>query len=136
MNLNNLKTGKRLTLGFGIMAALMLILVVIAWWQMGAMNTDMDSSLREADKMIKIRDVATSLDNLYLEMWGLVTSSDASAKKARQSSVEAKRAEYLKSMGELKTSETTEEGKKLLSALEAVVGRDSRPQSEHHGYGT
>ena len=36
-NMNNLKTGTRLALGFGTLTALLLLLAGAAWWQMAAL---------------------------------------------------------------------------------------------------
>ena len=121
MNLGNLKTGKRLAFGFGILAALLLILSAMAWWEMTGINQGMDAALGESDKMVKIKDVSTSLDGLYLDMYGLVSAKDAATKQEHKAAIEADRAAYKKGLEELKAAAKTQEGKDLLAKLEEVV---------------
>jgi hypothetical protein len=83
MNLNNLKTGKRLAIGFGGIAALLLMLCATAWWEMTAINQNLDIAMEEAANMNKTQDVCRSLDSLYLEMYDLVAAKDARSKRAR-----------------------------------------------------
>ena len=69
MNLGNLKTGRRLILGFGILAALMVVLAATAMWEMGGIKQGMDTALVESAKLSRIKDVGTSLDNIYLDLY-------------------------------------------------------------------
>jgi hemerythrin-like metal-binding protein len=121
INLNNLKTGKRLAIGFGTLAVLLLLLSATAWWEMSAINKGMDTALTQQGKLVKLKDVATALDNIYLDMWGLVTAKDATEKQARQASIEARRTEYRKWLAELKAAAASKEDKDLLANLEAAV---------------
>ena len=121
INLSNLKTGKRLALGFGTLAVLLLVLAATAWWQINHINSNMDIALEESEKMTKVRGLGTCLDTLYLEMWGLVTAKDTSTKQARKTAIEAQREEYRKELGELKAAAKTAEGKQLLVSLEAAM---------------
>ena len=121
INLSNLKTGKRLALGFGTLAVLLLLLSSIAWWSMSRINEGMDVALTQSAKMVKLKDMSTSLDCLYLQMWGLVTTKDATEKKARVAKIETLRADYRKVLQELKAEAKHQEDKDLLAKLEAAV---------------
>ncbi len=121
MNLNNIKIGKRLAFGFGTLSALLLLLLATAWFEIAEINKSMDVALAEAAKMSKMKDVSASLDNIYLEMWGLVSAKDATAKQTRKAAVEVNREEYKKSLKELKDASKTQQGMELLTKLEDVV---------------
>jgi methyl-accepting chemotaxis protein len=121
MFLNNLKTGKRLALGFGCTAAMMVAGTILALYCLRVINQQMDGSLAKAASVSKLKDVSTSLDTLYLEMWGLVTAQDAATKTARQSAMEGKRAEYEEGMRELKASVKHEQARQLIAELEQAT---------------
>jgi len=121
ISLNNLKTGKKLALGFGTLAAMMMAGTILALYCITTINQQLKTATEEGAKMTKIKDVGTSLDTLYLEMWGLVTAKDAATKQARQTAVESKREEYKKELEELKAAAKTEQGKQLLANLEEAV---------------
>ena len=121
MNLNNLKTAKKLALGFGTLAVLLVFIAAAAWWELSAINQHMDIALEQAGKMSKIKDVNTSLDTLYLEMWGLVAAKDTAEKQARQAAINGKREEYRKGLEELKAVAKSQEDKDLLAKLQEAV---------------
>ena len=121
INLNNLKTARKLALGFGTLAALLVLLAATAWWEINTINQNMDTALEEAAKMTKLKAVTTTLDTLYLEMWGLVTATNATEKQSRQAAVETKREAYKKGIEELKAAAKTEDGKRLLAKFEETV---------------
>jgi methyl-accepting chemotaxis protein len=117
LNLNNIKTGRKLALGFGSLAALLLLLTAASWWQMSTINRNMDIALNEAQKMDKLKDISICLDTLYLEMWGLVTATDATEKQSRKTEIDRLREEYRKGIEELTDQARTQTGKDLLAEL-------------------
>ncbi|MEI8373566.1 MAG: methyl-accepting chemotaxis protein [Planctomycetota bacterium] len=119
--LKNLTIGKRLALGFGALATMLLLLSVTAWWQTTAINQNMDTALAQAAKMVKIKDIDASLDTLYLEMWGLVAAKDVAAKQAYKAAIDRKRKEYAKELEELKAAAGHQEDKDLLAKLEEAL---------------
>ena len=121
MNLNNIKIRNKLAFGFGALSVLLLLLVAAIWFETAAINQSMDIALAEAAKNSKVKDVVASLDNLYLEMWGLVTAKDATAKQMRKAAVQSKREEYKKGLDELKAATNTQQGRELMVKLEDAV---------------
>jgi len=121
MGLNNIKTGARLTLGFGLMVALLIALAATALLQISTVNKNMDSALQEAAKMTSIQEVRIAIDNVYFNMWGLVAAFEPSEKQADFSKIKMAREEYRKLMEELKTAAKTEQGKILLASLEETL---------------
>ena len=121
MNLNNIKIRNKLAFGFGALSVLLLLLVAVAWFETSTINQSMDTALAEAAKMSKVKDVVASVDNIYLEMWGLVTAKDAAAKQMRKAAVQSKREEYKKGIDELKAAAKTQQGMELLVKLEEAM---------------
>ena len=102
MNINNLKTGKKLFLGFGAMSVLLVVMAFVSWWEMTALDTSMDGIILQAGKLRTVMDIGADLDGLYLKMWGLVTATDDKERQADLSEIEKLRASYRKRLGELK----------------------------------
>ncbi len=121
MNLTNMKLGKRLGLGFGIVAAFTLILAAIAWWGLSSINQAMGTIQDEANKMSLAKDVNTQVDNIRLNIWKIVTSKDMAGKQDAKADIEKLREAYKKNMEVLKASATTETGKQLLANLEGTI---------------
>ena len=122
MKLNNMKTGKRLGLGFGAVTVLLLFLSGIAWIEMTAINTNMDKALGEASKMDTLRQVTTSIDQIYLEIYGLLSAKDLVAKQAHAAEIDKLRTTYKEQLEELKAAAKTQQGKELLAKLEEAIG--------------
>ena len=121
INLNNLKTGKRLALGFGLMLAMMVVGTILALYCITTINKHMDNTLEEAAKMSKIQQINSTLDTLYLEMWSLVTATNATDKQTRKAAVDVQREAYRNGLQELKAAAKTEQGRKLLAKLEEAL---------------
>ena len=100
LNLNNIKTGKKLALGFGGLSVLLLLLAATAWWQMAAIHKAVDTVIVQAGKMSTLKEIDTNLDTLYLEMWGLVTATTAAEKQTRVAAIDATRSLYKKDIEE------------------------------------
>ena len=120
-NMNNLKTGTRLALGFGTLTALLLLLAGAAWWQMAALNQSMDTALAQAGKMTKIKNIKITMDALYLQMWSLVTTKDTSVKEAGKTAIDKARESYKKGLEELKGLARHQEDRDLLAKLDEAL---------------
>jgi methyl-accepting chemotaxis protein len=121
MKLENLKTGKKLALGFGASTALMLLLALAAWWQMSVINRSMDRAIQEAHKGMLAMEVGASVSDVYLEMWGLVAAKDAAGKQHHKAALDAARQVYRTDMESLKSLMATEDGKACLARLEEAI---------------
>ena len=119
--LNNLKTGRRLALGFGFLTVLLLLLAGAAWWQMAAINQSMDTALVQAGKMTKIKNIKVTTDTLYLQMWSLVTAKDPAVKQARKAAIDKARENYRNGLEELRGLAKHQEDRDLLAKLEEVL---------------
>ena len=111
MKINNLKTGTRMFLGFGVVIMLLLLISVISWLQMTTINSKMDIAILESIKMSKVKDINMEVDRLYMEMWNLVVANDTAEKKVRLSAINNIRDKYTRNLEELhlRASETREQ---------------------------
>jgi methyl-accepting chemotaxis protein len=121
LNLSNLKTGKKLALGFGTMATMMVVGTILALYCTSAINQHMDTALAQAEKLSKLRTIDTGLDTLYLEMWALVSAEDPATKQARKAALEKERDNYKKGLAELKNLAKHQEDRDLLAKLEETL---------------
>jgi len=121
VNLNNLKTGKRMFLGFGIIISMLLAITAISWLEIVSISRNMTNTVHQSVMMNRIKDLGTLLDNLYLDMWRLVTATDPEEKKLINASIEKRRAEYAETMTSLDETFESEEGKALLARLNDVM---------------
>jgi methyl-accepting chemotaxis protein len=74
--MKNMKIGTRLLLSYAVMASLLLIVAAISWTEMGDINSSMDESNSEYQKKQALSLIDAGVDGAYIEMYGVLTSSD------------------------------------------------------------
>jgi methyl-accepting chemotaxis protein len=116
--LSDMKIGKKLGMGFGVLMVLLLILSAISWWQLTIMDQSLKTALEEASKMNTIQDVGASVDNIYLEMWAMIATRDSTSRQAHKTAMDKHREQYKKQMEELKATSETQTGKELLAKVD------------------
>ena len=121
MNLNNFKIGNRLTLGFGIVIALLLLLSANSWRQMTALDDGLDTAVAQANKMSMTKEIDSLTNTINLEIWSLVTANDPAAKQSHKAAIAKEREEFQRILGELKSSAKHQQDKDLLAALETAI---------------
>ena len=120
-SLNNIKIGNRLAIGFGAIVLLLLVLSAMAWQQLSSINENVDGINEQSTKLRKIMDAGAALDGLYLDMYGLLTTKDAAAKKACVAKIEQDRGDYKTRISELYASAKKQKGKDLLAKLDEGI---------------
>ena len=114
MNLANMRLGKRLALGFGILTAFTLGIAVMAWWGNRSVNLALDNALGEADKMRLAQEVSSLVDNINMNIWNIAGNKDQAKKQEYKAEIGKLRESYKKRMEELKAGVQTGTGKELL----------------------
>ena len=121
-SLNNYKIGNRLSIGFGVLVFLLLVLSALAWREVKTINGNVDGVIEQSAKMRKIMDAGASLDGLYLDMYGLVTATNSETKQKCKAAIDHERTIYNKKLDELQATAKTPKGQQLLKDLrEALV---------------
>ena len=119
--LNNMKVGNRLLLGFGIITLLMLIATGLAISSVLSINTAIDQTRLEAEKMLKLYSVENIISKVDLDIANMILKADMAEKQGHKAVIDKDRETYAKDIEWLKTNAGTEEGKKLLAALEKAT---------------
>jgi methyl-accepting chemotaxis protein len=121
MNLTNMKLGKRLALGFGILTAFTLGISVMAWWGSKSENLAMDNALEESHKMRLAQEVLGEVEGIYINIWDIAANKDMARKQADKTEIGKLRQSYKKNLEELKSAAKTEDGKQMLGKIEGAI---------------
>ena len=121
MNLTNMRLGKRLALGFGILTAFTLGISVTAWWGSKSENLAMDNALEESHKMRLAQDILAEVEGIYINIWDIAANKDMARKQADKAEVGRIRESYKKNLEELKSAAKTEDGKQMLGKIEGAI---------------
>ena len=126
----NMKIGKRLLIGFGILAILLLGSSGLALYGNDALNKTMDMAINEYKMIEHIYKIKSAIDLIYLDLGDIAMSVDANTAKDAQTSIELQRTEYKGNLSDLKTMATTETDKQLIKNLEEalLIGRTANDQ--------
>ena len=123
----DMKIGKRLAVGFGIVFVLMGLIIITGLASLSSIGTDLDHIVTVNNSMIgHASDIRASLGDITSLVGELVTTQDSSVKGEAKRKIEAAREKYKHAMEELLRLESTDEGKALVATLKekAEKGRD------------
>jgi len=122
MNLANMRLGKRLGLGFGILTALTLAIGVLAWWGSKSIDRATGDALEESAKMRTAQKIFSQIQDVYLHLWNIAGNKDMAKKQELKAEVGKLRESYKKGLDELKGMAKTETGREMLKKIEETVG--------------
>jgi methyl-accepting chemotaxis protein len=122
MNLTNMRLGKRLGLGFGILAAIIAGASAMAWWGSRTASLAMGNALEESAKMRTAQVTFSRIQDVYLHLWNIAGSKDMVRKQELKAEVGKLRESYKKGLDELKAMAKSDEGKQMLGKIEEAVG--------------
>ena len=86
--MKNLRIVYRLSLGFGVITIILLLLAATAWREISAIHKALGNVKAESEKMVGIMRVGKTLDNISLEMWRLVTAKSTAQKQTSKAAIE------------------------------------------------
>ncbi|MEW6439877.1 MAG: methyl-accepting chemotaxis protein [bacterium] len=126
----DMKIGRRLALGFGALSALTLLLAILAWWGIGAVQKDLEEVVMEDQKIRTAHGIQKDLDDLYMNVFNIALHKDARDKQEHKAELEKLRKSYAERIDWLKDAAATEEGRKLLGRIEDAIeaSRESNDQ--------
>jgi len=119
--LHNLSISKRLTLGFGVIGAALLVTAAVALQGLGALDRGIEAVKTEASRTTVTREFLNSIADLHLTMFQLVTANSAADRQARQDAFGALRSRYQKQVATLKSGADADD-LKLLDGIMTVIG--------------
>lgn len=121
MNLTNMRIGKRLAVGFGMSAVLMLVMAIVAWWGMATMDDAANRRGEERQKTNLAQAILTDVVSVRGIILGIAQQTTAEGKAQYQKELDGVRAAYGKKLQELRAAADNENDKQQLAALEAPI---------------
>jgi methyl-accepting chemotaxis protein len=117
----HLNTQRRMALGFGTIIILILLITGIALNRMDSISGNMSLTLREMQKLNATKDLKTSIDAEYLNLWTLVTIGDANKIHYYTNEIGVKRLEYQGKLASLIEGASNAEEKDLYGKLQEAL---------------
>jgi methyl-accepting chemotaxis protein len=114
----NMRIGKRLTLGFGVLTGLILTMAVAAIWSQNSINDIDDASYRAEVQAYQGAQAQMYIDRLGRHLAKALLVHDKAARNEELDKVAEARGHYLKSLEELRAGKPSQ---KVVSILDAIV---------------
>ncbi len=122
MRLGNMRIGRKLGLGFGIVILLMVVLTVIGVSGMLSMKGKLDRIVNVNNARIEYGNRLTlAVDDIIMNQPDLVTSKDVSRKQEIKGKIEKARAEYKLALGNLEKLLDTQQEKDLVDKIQQAI---------------
>ena len=127
----DVKIGRRLGIGFGIILGLMVIMVIaeVAYFSAIKSNIERLESVTTF-KLKTANDVRSSLSSISFLIGRIVTSPEDSVRQEAKKKIEETRAAYRKGIEVLEKTEVNKEGQALLAALKEAVAKGKDANNE------
>jgi methyl-accepting chemotaxis protein len=119
MTLTNLKLGKRLGLGFGILTAFTIVISLVAWWGSSKSETALNTALEESNKMRLAQEALTQYDEAYLQIWNIAASKDPAKLQEGKDKLVKLRESYAAKLQQLRSEDA--ECKRLMANIDSAV---------------
>ncbi len=120
--LNNMKIGKRLGFGFGILVLLLMAMMTAALWGLSALNAALNDTNEEIHRSMLAAQAGADCRDINNKMTMLVLHSEKAQKDEIIKSLEGLRTHYKKSIEELKSKSKTDTGKdKILNVEQSIA---------------
>jgi methyl-accepting chemotaxis protein len=119
--LTNMKIGKRLGVGFGIVVLLLIAMTAAAIWGMHSINELRIATAKEAYKGTLTSEVNGNIRDILGTIGEILLHKDMSQKKEIKDGIDPLRVAYGKNLESLKKATVTQEGKELLEKLEDAI---------------
>ncbi len=118
----DVRIGRRLAIGFGIILSLTMIVVVAGLLYLNFMDGTFERVVKVNNAKIKQANIArASLADITYLVGKIVTTQDSAARKEAKEKVDEKRAAYKNSVDTLESIEINPEGKQLITHLKENV---------------
>ncbi len=119
--LNNMKIGRRLVVGFGVVILMMIAATAIGVWSINSINAGLDDVLFQIEQIDHVHTVDENLDGVYLHLSLALLETTPSGQAAMLADLAEHRAAYLEALDWFKANTDTQEEKALIKALEDVL---------------
>lgn len=115
--LNNMKIGKRLLTGFGIVILMMIVTTGIGVWSINSINNALANVLFQVEQTDHIHAIHENLDGVYLHLSLALLETDPARRAVQLADLAEHRAAYNEALDWIKSNTDTEEEIVLLKAF-------------------
>ncbi len=119
--LNNMKIGRRLLVGFGVVIFMMIAATAIGVWSIYSINARLDNVLFQIEQIDHVHTVDENLDGVYLHLSLALLETTPSGQAAMLADLAEHRAAYLEALDWFKANSDTQEEIVLIKALEDIL---------------
>ena len=119
--LNNMKIGRRLLVGFGVVILMMIAATVIGVWSINSVNAGLNNVLFQIDQIDHVHTVDENLDGVYLHLSLALLETTPSGQAAQLADFAEHRAAYLEALDWFRANSDTDEEVVLIKALDDVL---------------
>jgi methyl-accepting chemotaxis protein len=120
--LSNVKIGKRLGIGFGIILGLTVLVIVVGAINSSVMKSKLDRIVNVNNvKIAAANEVRTATDMVVMSYATLLLAKDQATIEREKKAVDVGRARYKEGIERIKKLEINDEGKKLITDVEEAI---------------
>jgi methyl-accepting chemotaxis protein len=127
-SLNNMKIGRRLGLGFGVILFFLVVLIGVGFYSLALIDEKLERIVQVNNAKIRAAsEIDDSLNKITTSISIIAISRDPKARSEMKKNIDEAREKYAKSLEELGKLETNEEGKELIAKLkeEITAGKET-----------
>jgi methyl-accepting chemotaxis protein len=117
----DVKIGKRLLIGFGILLILVLGGNGFSLWGNNTFNLALDKAILYSDKLELAYQMGSNVDGIYLHVVELTMAKNTAQIEEMQAEIDVHRSEYKQEMDELKAAATNDTDRQLLATIEDAL---------------
>ena len=127
INLQNIKIGKRMGWGFGIILAVMAVATATALYVVSDINNKLDHIVRVNNEKIRhANDAIIAANSIYFSIANIMLAPDDATRSQQMDRIKKARETYVKAIEAVEKLEAREEGKKIIASAKEMIaaGRD------------
>jgi methyl-accepting chemotaxis protein len=119
--LDNMKIGKRLGVGFGVLAVLMLLIAGAAMWGLYSIGNSMTEASGVSHRTLLATKISQDVRDIYKAVSLMVMNTEKSKKEENQKALQLAREHYKTRLDELKSQIRNQAGKDLIAKIEQSI---------------
>jgi len=119
--LRNMKIGKRLGIGFGILVFLLLAIVATAMWGIAVLKGSVDETVEQTHKALLVAGIGDDVRDIGIRLAAVLLHKDKAKKEETLRDLQTVRERYHKRVEELRPSLITAAAKEKLEAIEKAL---------------
>jgi len=119
--LNNMKTGRRLFVGFGVVMVMMIAASGIGIWSINSIDRGLEDIVFQAEQVGHARAIRENVDGVYLHLSLALLAATPDGQADELAAVQGHRAAYLEALDWVKNNTDTDEEVAILTRVEETL---------------